>query len=94
MELGHIQFDDVVVVAGCGPLGLGMVAAARQKNPKLLVALDMLDWKVCVCVCHCNSKTTVLIVRNMVYVDDSILHEELGWAHCCTVIHAYLYTVA
>ena len=27
-------------------LGLGMVAAARQKNPKLLIALDLFDWKL------------------------------------------------
>jgi len=29
-----------VVIAGCGSLGLGMVAAARLKNPGLLIALD------------------------------------------------------
>ena len=46
MELGNIQFNDVVVVSGCGPLGLGMVAAAALKNPKLLIALDLFDWKV------------------------------------------------
>ena len=47
-ELGNIQLDDVVVISGCGPLGLGMVAAARLKNPKKLIALDLLGWKVCV----------------------------------------------
>ena len=48
-----MQFEDVVVVSGCGPLGLGMVAAARLKNPKLLIALDLLDWKVGKeCGCH------------------------------------------
>lgn len=46
VELGNIQFNDVVVVSGCGPLGLGMVAAAKLKNPKLLIALDLFDWKV------------------------------------------------
>ena len=44
MEAGHgpyaeIQFTDVVVVAGCGPIGLGMVAAAKKKNPKYIIAL-------------------------------------------------------
>ena len=34
------------IVAGCGPLGLGMVAAARLKNPAILIALDLYDWKV------------------------------------------------
>ena len=37
---GRIEFDDVVVLAGAGPLGLGMVGAARLKNPKKLVVLD------------------------------------------------------
>ena len=53
VERGDVQFEDVVVVSGCGPLGLGMVAAARLKNPKLLIALDLLDWKVGKeCCCH------------------------------------------
>ena len=46
VELGDIQFNDVVVVSGCGPLGLGMIAAARLKSPKLLIALDICDWKL------------------------------------------------
>ena len=46
VELGSVQFRDTVVVAGCGPLGLGMVAAARLKNPTTLIALDLYDWKV------------------------------------------------
>jgi len=46
VELGNIQFNDVVVISGCGPLGLGMVAGARQKNPKCLIALDLCDWKL------------------------------------------------
>lgn len=37
---GDIQFDDVVVLAGAGPLGLGMVGAAKLRNPKKLVVLD------------------------------------------------------
>lgn len=46
VELGNIKFDDIVVVSGCGPLGLGMIAAAKLKNPKILIALDLYDWKV------------------------------------------------
>ena len=41
-----LQFSDVVVISGCGPLGIGAVAAAVQKNPAKVVALDVLDWKV------------------------------------------------
>ena len=46
VELGGLLFEDVVVVSGCGPLGLGMLATAKLKNPKLLIALDLYDWKV------------------------------------------------
>lgn len=37
---GDIQFDDVVVLAGAGTLGLGMVGAIRLKSPKQLIVLD------------------------------------------------------
>lgn len=38
---GDIQLDDVVVIAGAGPIGLMMVQVARLKTPKKLVAIDM-----------------------------------------------------
>jgi threonine dehydrogenase-like Zn-dependent dehydrogenase len=41
VQRADIEFGDTVVVAGCGPLGLGMVAAARLKNPGCLIALDL-----------------------------------------------------
>ncbi len=41
VERGEIQEGDVVVISGCGPLGLGMVAAARLKHPGLLIAMDL-----------------------------------------------------
>lgn len=40
VERADIHFDDTVVVAGCGPIGLGMVAGARAKSPAAVVALD------------------------------------------------------
>ena len=43
---GNIGWNDVVVISGCGPLGLGMVAGARKKDPRVIVALDMMDWKL------------------------------------------------
>ncbi len=46
VERGRIRFDDVVVVAGCGPIGLGMVAGARAKSPAHVVALDVSDTKL------------------------------------------------
>ena len=37
------NFSDVLVISGCGPLGLGMITAARSKNPAKLIALDLYD---------------------------------------------------
>lgn len=41
VERADLTFDDVVVVAGCGPIGLGMVAGARAKFPARIIALDL-----------------------------------------------------
>ncbi len=41
VQRGNIEFQDVVVIAGVGPLGLGMIVAARLKTPQLLIALDL-----------------------------------------------------
>ncbi|MBK1783949.1 alcohol dehydrogenase catalytic domain-containing protein [Prauserella sp. ASG 168] len=46
VERANIGFGDVVVVAGCGPIGLGLIAGARQKNPLTLIALDLDDAKL------------------------------------------------
>lgn len=46
VDRGNIQLDDVVVIAGAGPLGLGMFAAARLKNPRLLIAIDLNDHRL------------------------------------------------
>lgn len=43
VDRGEIQFQDTVVIAGCGPLGLGMIAAARMKGPAQIIALDLND---------------------------------------------------
>ena len=37
--LAKVQFNDVVAIAGCGPIGLGMIAAAKMKSPKSIIAL-------------------------------------------------------
>jgi erythritol/L-threitol dehydrogenase len=46
VERASISFEDVVIVAGCGPIGLGMVAGAAAKNPGAVVALDLEDHKL------------------------------------------------
>ena len=43
VERAKIQEGDFVAVSGCGPLGLGMIAAAKLKNPAKLLALDLFD---------------------------------------------------
>ncbi len=46
VEQGHIQVDDVVVLAGAGTLGLGMIGAIKQRNPRKLIVLDMNDHRL------------------------------------------------
>jgi len=41
VERGDIQLGDVVVIAGMGPIGLGMLQVARLRGPGMLIALDM-----------------------------------------------------
>jgi threonine dehydrogenase-like Zn-dependent dehydrogenase len=41
VQRAGVGFDDVVVVAGCGPIGLGMIAGARARNPRLVIGLDI-----------------------------------------------------
>lgn len=43
VERGEVGFEDVAVVAGVGPIGLGIVAGARARNPAHLVAVDADD---------------------------------------------------
>jgi threonine dehydrogenase-like Zn-dependent dehydrogenase len=43
---GRITCDDVVVLSGAGTLGLGMIGAIRQRNPKKLIVLDMNDMRL------------------------------------------------
>ena len=40
VKRANIQWDDVVVLAGAGTLGLGMVGAAKLHSPKKLVVMD------------------------------------------------------
>ena len=40
MQRANIQFEDVVVVSGAGPIGMGMVQAARLKTPRKLILVN------------------------------------------------------
>ena len=46
VDRGDIGLGDVVVIAGGGPLGLGMVAAARLKNPAQLIVVDLVEQRL------------------------------------------------
>ncbi|MGI8459436.1 MAG: alcohol dehydrogenase catalytic domain-containing protein [Propionibacteriaceae bacterium] len=46
VERAGITFEDTVVVAGCGPIGLGMIAGAVSKNPARVIALDVSPTKL------------------------------------------------
>ena len=41
VQRGDIQLDDVVAIAGAGPIGLMMVQVAKLKTPRKLMAIDM-----------------------------------------------------
>ena len=58
VERAAITFDDVVVVAGCGPIGLGMVAGAAAKHPARVIALDMEPEKLAVAR-ECGADTVI-----------------------------------
>ena len=43
VERAGIGLEDVVVIAGMGPIGLSVLQVARLKSPRLLIALDVND---------------------------------------------------
>ena len=43
-----IQLNDVVVISGAGAVGLGAICAAKLKNPKCIIALDLDEDKLSV----------------------------------------------
>lgn len=60
VERANIKHSDVVVVAGCGPIGLGMIAGAAAKKPATLIALDLDDKKLAVAK-ECGATMTINI---------------------------------
>lgn len=41
VDRAQITNEDVVVLSGAGPLGIGMLGCAKLRNPKLLIVLDL-----------------------------------------------------
>ena len=62
VERGRIAFGDTVVVAGCGPIGLGMVAGARAKGPAQVIALDSAPAKLALAA-KCGADLTINIAE-------------------------------
>ncbi len=46
VQRGEIQLGDVVVIAGAGTLGLGMVAAAKLCGPAQVISIDPRDYRL------------------------------------------------
>ena len=46
VKRAEIEFGDIVVIAGAGTLGLGMIGAARLKNPRQLISIDLVDQRL------------------------------------------------
>jgi threonine dehydrogenase-like Zn-dependent dehydrogenase len=63
VERAAISFDDTVVVAGCGPIGLGMVAGAKAKTPARVIALDLAPSKLELAR-ECGADVTVNIAED------------------------------
>jgi L-iditol 2-dehydrogenase len=40
IERSNIQFNDVVVIAGMGPIGLSKLQLAKLRNPRMMIAID------------------------------------------------------
>jgi threonine dehydrogenase-like Zn-dependent dehydrogenase len=62
VERANIGFGDVVVVAGAGPIGLGMIAGAAAKSPGHVMALDLEDHKLELALA-CGADSVVNISR-------------------------------
>ena len=46
VQRAQVQLGDVVVIAGAGTLGLGMVGVAKLLNPSLLISIDPKDYRL------------------------------------------------
>ena len=46
VEMGNIKLNDVVVVLGCGPIGLTAIKWAIRKGAKRIIAVDNVDYRL------------------------------------------------
>ncbi len=80
----NIELDDVVVIAGAGPLGLCMVQIAALKTPKKLIVLDLNDQRLDI------SKTlgADLVINPLTNNPETIIKELTGGYGCDVYIEA------
>lgn len=62
VERANIKFEDVVVVAGAGPIGLGIIAGAAAKSPAEIISLDMDPRKLAIAK-KCGATRTINIAE-------------------------------
>lgn len=62
IERANLGFEDVVVIAGAGPIGLGMIAGAKAKSPLTVVSLDVSDDKLALAAA-CGADVTINITK-------------------------------
>ncbi len=62
VERANMTFDDTVVVAGCGPIGLGMIAGSVAKNPARVIALDVAPEKLALAE-QCGADLTINVAE-------------------------------
>ena len=77
VERADIRFGDAVVVAGCGPIGLGMIAGASAKHPGCVIALDLEDEKLALALA-CGADLALNITRDDVAGEVARLTEGYG----------------
>jgi threonine dehydrogenase-like Zn-dependent dehydrogenase len=63
IQRADLRFEDVVVVAGAGPIGLGMIAGAKAKSPAMVISLDAIDSKLDLARL-CGADMTINITRD------------------------------
>ena len=46
VDRADVQFEDVVVLAGLGPIGMCMLQIIKLKKPRLIIALDTFEYRL------------------------------------------------
>ena len=80
IECANLTFNDVVVIAGAGPIGLSMIAGAAAKFPREIIALDMDERKL-----EIAKKTGATRVINIAKEDAQAIVKDMTDGYGCDV---------